>query len=352
MRWKQSVVSFASRDHPALIAAARHGLPGLPAFDGPPATIDANDAEPIRIFARTDRISGLLAGAVRSGEVVFTSDADAHLESIDDDWHTALHACVLIEALLVRLADRLAPTGVRWRVTKGAAVAHLDYPEPTLRNFADIDLVVHADDWEAILDAVPVDRSGRTRALAFAHRFGKGATAMVDGMEIDLHLRFALGRFATRNRLAECFDTAEPFELAGRTISALTAEFRLLHACHHAVLGGEAELRAFRDVAQMALTSPAAMERAWDVARSWGVEAVVAAAVTEAWRRLRLPMSHPVALAAEGIVIHGADRRALEVFARRASFRRQALTSLGALPLWQRPGFIHSAWRMSMEHGS
>ena len=118
MRWKQSVVSFASRDHPALIAAARHGLPGLPAFDGPPATIDANDAEPIRIFARTDRISGLLAGAVRSGEVVFTSDADAHLESIDDDWHTALHACVLIEALLVRLADRLAPTRVRWSRTR------------------------------------------------------------------------------------------------------------------------------------------------------------------------------------------------------------------------------------------
>lgn len=343
-------MSFASRDHPALVAAARHRLPGVAPLGDTPAVVAARDIGAIRLFCRTDRISGLLAGALHSGEVA--SDGDELGEAVTDDWHAALHACVLIEALLVRLADRLGDTDVRWRVTKGAAVAHLDYPDASLRHFADIDLVVHPDDWEAMLTLLRVDRTGRTRTLSFAHRYGKGVTAMVDGMEVDLHLRFAVGRFGTQARMAECFAGTDTFELAGRTIPVLGAEFRLLHACHHAVLGGEAELRAFRDVAQMALASPVLLEHTWDIARSWGVEAVVATALIETWRRLLLPMDHPVVLEAGSTPVSRADRRALDVFASGAPFRRQAATSLGALPMRERPRFAVAAWMMSRERRS
>lgn len=346
-------MSFASHDHPALIAAARHRLPlpGAPA--DAPAVIRPDELEGVRIAARTDRISGLLAGALRVGEVVVDGDDDGMAQSsVDDDWHDTLHASVLLEALLVRLAERLDGAGVRWRLTKGAAVAHLDEPDPALRGFADVDVVVHADDWDRALDAVPVERTGRTRALAFAHRYGKGATAMVDGMEIDVHLRFAVGRFATRARMADCFETADTVHLAGRAIPTLSAEFRLLHACHHAVLGGSAELRAFRDVAQLALASPATVTATWEVAREWGVEAVMASAIVEGWRRLRLPPDHPVVQKAATVTIGAEDRRVLELFAREAPFRQQVLTSWAALPHHERPRFAWSAWRMSQEHRS
>ena len=210
---------------------------------------------------------------MNDGEIAIAPMATAPattVEAVNGDWHDALHACVLVEALLVRLADRLDDNGVRWRVTKGSALAHLDFPDPALRTFADVDLMIHPDDWDTVLELLVTDRADRSRALDFAKRYGKGCTAMVDDMEVDLHLRFAVGRFGARCRPDECFEATDTFVLAGRTIPALTPEFRLLHACYHACLGGNAELRAFRDVAQLALGSPDDSGR--DVGDRSGVE--------------------------------------------------------------------------------
>ena len=223
-----------------------------------PVILDGDELDAIRSFCRTDRISGLLAGAVNDGEIAIApgDSPGASVEAVNGDWHDALHACVVVEALIVRLADRLDDKGVRWRVTKGSALAHLDFPDPALRTFADIDLMIHPDDWDTVLELLVTDRADRSRALDFARRYGKGCTAMVDDMEVDLHLRFAVGRFGVWCRPDQFFESTDTFALADRTISALTPEFRALHACYHACLGGYAELRAFRDVAQLALGSP------------------------------------------------------------------------------------------------
>ncbi len=334
-----------------LVATARHRLAGLAPAGGHPVGVTSDELDAVRQFCRTDRISGLLAGAVRAGEVVVRSDGDtaSAIESIDDDWHAALHACVLLESLLVRVAARLDAVGVRWLVTKGPAVAHLDYPDAGLRTFADVDLVIHPDDWDAALDLLVVDRDARSRALDFTRRYGKGCTVLVDDMEIDLHLRFGIGRFGVRCRMEDCFERTDTILVAGRRLPTLTVEYRLLHACFHAALGGFGELRAFRDVAQLSLAAAAAPERTWEIARSWGVEAVVAAAVRETWRRLGLPIEHPVAQLADGFGSSRVDRRALAVFAREAPFRRQSLTTLSTLPLRGRPGFVLAGWRMSRE---
>jgi hypothetical protein len=345
-------VPFVSPDHPVLVTAARHGLPIEPLSREAPVLVGGGELEALRLFCRTDRISGLLASAVQAGEIVIApgSETGHQIELIDDDWHEALHACVLVEALLVRVAARLDDIGTRWLVTKGPAVAHLDFPDTAVRTFADVDLVIHPDDWDAVLGLFEVDRVGRSRALDFVKRYGKGWTVMVDDMEVDLHLRFAIGSFGARCRMAECFERTDTFVLADRRVPALVAEYRLLHACYHACLGGNAELRAFRDVAQLAVCSPAAAERTWAIARAWGVEAVVAAAVREAWRRLRLPMDHPAVVAAQRVATSRADRAAIAVFARHDRFRRQSLTTLAVLPVRDRPRFVYTAWKMSREH--
>jgi hypothetical protein len=340
------------REHPAAVAAARHRLAVVPAA---PVELDDRDVGALRTFCRNDRISGLLAGAVRSGEIVLTGPAGTlstteRVESIDADWQEALRACVLVEALLTRVAARLDAAGIRWLLTKGAALAHCDYPDPSLRTFADVDLLIHPDDWHGVVELLVDDRHHRPGHLEFVHRYGKGRTVLVDDMEVDLHLRFAVGRFGVRCRMRDCFVEVDAIHLGGRRIPIPAAEFRLLHACFHATLGGQAGLRAVRDVAQLALASPATVERTWDIARSWRVEAVVARALSETSRRLRLPADHAVVTTAPTTAVTRTDWAALEVFARQAPFRLQSLTTLSALPLREHPSFAHAAWKMSREH--
>jgi len=343
-------VQFSNRDHPVVIAAARHGLPGL---ESPSLAVELapSDIEAVRAFCRADRISGLLARSIRAGDVVIGGGAgsDERESEIDQDWHDALHACVLLEALLVRTAARLEASGIRWLVTKGSAVAHLDYADTATRTFADIDLIVHPSDWgraETLLAPAAASAPWRRR---YVERYGKGTTAQVDGMEVDLHLRYSIGRFGLRCRTEKCFDEPVVFPLADRELPAPSRAHRLLHACFHASLGGDREVRAFRDVAQMALGHPDDVDRMWIIARSWGVESVVSSAVLEAWSRLRLPADHEVVVRARRVEVSRADQRALGVFGRRPGFRPQALTALTELPWAERPRFVYSSWMMSRE---
>ena len=334
------------------MAAARHRLPVSARFDSAPAIVAEGELDALRSFCRNDRLSGLLASAVADGEIALagSDSCGSEIELINDDWHSALDACVLLEALLVRTAGRLDDVGARWLLSKGPALAHLDYPDPALRVFADIDIVVHGDDWEKVLDVFGVDRVRLRRTLAFVERFGKGLTVTVDDMEVDLHLRFAIGRFGMLCRMRECFEAPESIQLAGRQIWVPAVEYRLLHACYHACLGGAAELRAFSDVARLALRSPGTLSRTWQVAGAWGVEAVVAAAITETWARLDLPPDHDVVRSARDVDQRRIDRKALAVFESHTSFRRRSLTALSALGPLDRARFVSAALRMHLEH--
>ena len=56
---------------------------------------------------------------------------------------------LVLERTLLEVSGELTP-GIPHRVLKGAAVAMLDYPDPTLRAFGDIDLLVRADDCQRL----------------------------------------------------------------------------------------------------------------------------------------------------------------------------------------------------------
>ena len=330
-------------DHPALVAVVRHGL--ATAAERPTVVAD-DEVDAFRVYCRTDRISGLAAAAINAGTVQMSA---AGGEGVAADWHEALKASVILEALLVRTAARFDELGARWAVTKGTAVAHLDFDDPGDRCFGDVDVVVHPGDWERVISMLAGGIEGRVATRRFTAAFGKGETVSIDGMELDLHRRFAVGRFGVRSQMVDCFEVLDSFVLAGRMLPALSPAMRLVHACFHATLGGGRGLRALRDVAQIALVHHGAVDEAMSVAERWDVAAVVAEGIMAAWGGLRLDADHPVAVRARRVRVGRADRRALKVFATDDRFRSQAMTAMGALPWHARPRFVVSAAGMLVE---
>jgi hypothetical protein len=309
--------------------------------------LDASAAEGTFAQARFDHLTGFLAGAVAAGVVV--ADDDNLWTALWRQWHDELLTCVRLEALAVRTGELLDAAGIRWRLTKGAALAYLDYPDPAMRTFGDIDLVIHPADWSTafgLLSNNGYRREAPTLPGNYDDRYGKGATlTTVDGLEVDLHRRFAIGRFGVTVRTEAVFASADAIVLAGRTIPVLDPPGRLLHACFHAALGGFRGLRAFRDVAQLILVSGADWKTTFDVARRWRAEAVVASAIAEAWDRLELDAVHPAHSRATSTPMSPADRRVLQMFAGNASFRSQAMSAVRRLPLYEVPRYLWSLGR-------
>ena len=325
-------------DRDVLRAAARLGLaePSLP-----PPRLKSGARAGWQGVARIDRLGGLLVNAAESGAIVADDDA---LQAATTIWHQQLVVSVVVEALVVRTAEVLDDAGITWALTKGAAVAHLDYADPTLRAFGDADVLIHPDHWEGAVAAL--HRAGCRRKTAevdaeWDNRFGKGATLRSpEGLEIDLHRRFAIGRFGVRSRMAELYEHRESITLAGRQIPTLDGPGRLLHSCHHAALGGFRHYRAHRDIAQQLLVRPVDWPATVDIALRWGVEAVVARAVDDTWRVLDLPVEHPALAWARTTRISWADRRALDIFAAEKPFRHQAMTAVGAMPWRDVPAYL------------
>ena len=324
--------------HPAIRAAARLGLP----VEAQHAKIEPDAASDVLARARFDRMTGFLAAAVLEGPV----EADEETtEGLVAAWQDELAAVVLVEAFAVRTAAVLDDAGVRWRLTKGAALAHLDYRDLlAMRTFGDVDIVIHPEDWDRTLDAMresELRRPSPELRAGYDRRFGKGAT-MIDAREweIDLHRRFAIGRFGVRSRMEELFERADSITLAGRSIPVLAGPDRLLHACHHLVLGGFSELRVARDVAQLLLVSRVDWEDTVRTAERWRVDAVVASGIVQAWQRLEIEIAHPAQQWAAGHEIDRRDAKAIAVFTAERPFREQALTAVPALPWHQVPAYL------------
>ena len=241
---------------------------------------------------RHERMLGLLACAVADGAIATTDDQAAE---VHDAHVAALCGDLVRERELIDLVGLLEGSGVDHRVLKGAAVAHLDYPDPALRSFADVDLLVRAEEWE---EAIQVLRqAGWERQFAeprpgFERRFVKGMvlTRPEDGgTELDLHRTLALGPFGLTVRLEDLWADYEVLQVGGVRLRALATEERFLHACFHAALGDlPPRLVPLRDIAQMSLCGKLDLGRVVRHAESWRAEAVLVRAVELAWATLGL----------------------------------------------------------------
>ncbi len=288
----------------------------------------------VRRRAVDHRLVGLVAAAIASGSLAVTP-RQRDLAVAD---HIAAATWVLqLDQTLLDITHLFSTEGIPFRVLKGAAVAHLDYPDLADRCYGDVDIAVPAADFgragEVLRSHGGVRRFPEPRR-GFDRAFSKGACfTLPDAVEVDLHRTLALGWFGLALVSDDLFAGSEEFTVGDHRLSALEQPTRLVHACLHAALGdAEPKLLALRDVAQMVLHCDD-IEPSLRLAERWRCEVVVADAIVTSWASLGLMESPPLVIWAAG---YRADRRSASRLARYRSDRRLhaglALGGVSAVP--------------------
>lgn len=312
-----------------LARVAAHGLGPGAAIAGVPLT-DLAFAD-LLTRAGEERIIGHLVAAIEDGALDVTDTQRRLARAAYED---ALAVDLVLERLLVQTSITLTSAGIAHRALKGAAVAHTSYPDPALRSFGDVDILVDGRQFDTAI-ALLSRGGGHRRYLEprpnFVARFGKGVCVVTaSGREIDVHRVFAAGPFGLAIDPDDLFATPEIVRIAGVDIPALDATLRFLHACYHASLGGpRPRLSALRDVAQTARVPPLDPERAWTLARRWRGRAVVQRAVSLARESFAATIPFEPA---DAYVADRFETAALDAYvSNRASYAAQAVMGVWAI---------------------
>jgi hypothetical protein len=318
----------------ALLAVAGFGLAGA-ARPFPADVPDEACWTALLLAARKHRLLGHLVAAIDGGALPVTA--------VQAEQARTVHRVVLLRVLsleqnLVAVTGLLGAAGIQTRVLKGSAYAHLDYPDPGLRSFIDLDLLFRPDDIDRAVAVLA--EAGFVRTLAeprpgFDRRFDKGTTLRSPaGFELDLHRTFVLGPWGFRVDLDALWAGGEEFPVAGRQLTALSAPHRFLHACYHAALGDwPLRLGSLRDVAALLPRDESAQRDLIATATAWGVQAVVAAAVADSARLLGADLAGPVLPWARAYVPGKREESWLALHTHSGkTFAAQAVATLSVLP--------------------
>jgi hypothetical protein len=273
-------------------AVAAYGLPTEHTLD----PVANGDFDAVLRECEGERLTGLLARAVREGELAVDAEQRAELEHVFLGWLT--HA-VRVERLLLDATRVLDHAGIESRVLKGVALSHTAYRDPSDRVFGDVDLLVPHDRLhgaaQVLGDHFDVERAQPELRPGFDDRFGKEVMLRVGVVEIDVHRTFLEGAYGMTVVLPDLFAPPYRFPLAGCDLDALPQPQRLLHACFAAAFGDwPPRLMSLRDVAELVLRERPHVVDVLTMARSWRAEAVVARALTTAWTTLAISLRPPI----------------------------------------------------------
>lgn len=310
---------------------------GVPGAAGP----EAGETAPLRIddtaWSRWlgrlgwHRLTGIAVAAGRAGGLDLSA---GQWDELLDRHRGEMVWSLRLDARLRELAAALDAAGVPFVVLKGPALAYVQYPDPSWRPYADLDLLVRRADRRAATRVL--SRFGMRRSLpeprpGYDDRFGKAVVyRAADGIEIDLHRMLAPGAFGLWMDPEELFGSTRTFEVGQTTLRRLDGTAALLHACVHAVLG-DAELRllSLRDIAQLAHGG----EVEWDRLRAWGERWRVASVVRHAFAEVERHLE--VGCAPDGFDPGRSDPAAERAFAAYRGGRHRgasARTTLAAVP--------------------
>jgi Uncharacterised nucleotidyltransferase len=315
-----------------VLAIAGYGLPGA-ARRLPRAVLDDDVWAHVLSEGRRQGLTGHLVHVIDDGALIAKDTQEA---AALDAQERALALALVLEQLLLTTIRRLDQADIPARVLRGPAVAHTVYPEPGLRSFADIDLLIderHYDATLALLGACGARRRFQEPRRGFERRFGKGVCLKVPGgLELDVHRRLVAGPFGLAVDTDVLFDRGARFWLGGRTLEGLDPEARLLDACVHAALSKTPRLASLRDVAQMILCSPLDLARLQDRCRQWRCGIVAQRAITMAWDTFALESTPEAVRWAREYQPTAFERQALQVYVGMdRSYARQAVAGLQAV---------------------
>lgn len=296
---------------------------------------DRPEWEAVLAQVSRERVEGVLAAAVGAGALALS---DSQLSRVQEVARARARADLALERETLRTASILEAAGVKYRVLKGPALAHTAYPDPMLRGFGDVDLLIEPARWYEVLALLEQAGARRLHPELRPHfdgRFGKDATFRAEsGWEIDLHRTLVLGPYGFWIDCDELFSRIPvQMELGGSHVAVLDADAAFVHACYNAALADDPpRLAAVRDVAQMVLAGAVDPEEAFRLAQRWKGVGVVRRALTLVETRISVDLSStPVGARFWGSV-SVRDRLLLRTYRGRGRGYTSQLAGMVALP--------------------
>lgn len=195
--------------------------------------------EPLVLAAKQHGLAALLYAALAD---VDTADLDAPFQDLRDTFLRSRMAARLAYDALGGLLESFAERKIAVLVLKGAALSPLLYPEPGLRTFGDIDLLIHRNDIAAaqrILEGQGF-RILSDRHEGFSEQFLKSLNYVhVEriGLAVELHWHLFVPVYYRRRLAPEVF-WENPISCGPgtRNMFTLAPMPQLLYLCAHARL--------------------------------------------------------------------------------------------------------------------
>jgi hypothetical protein len=241
-------------------------------------------------LARMERVAPLLYQLV---DTTPTDLSDEQRQDIRQLQGGVMLRCVQLEHHLIVVAGLLAEHGIRSAVLKGGATAHLDYPDPSWREFSDIDLLI--DSADRISATALLGREGWIQGYALPRgheHYTHAVTLVQERMELDLHQRIGHRALGLLVPTGELLDHAVRFEVAGSELLALDEVDRLIHSALHTVASRRPD-RRLSSVADVLLAAERRPHVAGEVlarAERWRVRSLVECAVLDAYKAAQLDL--------------------------------------------------------------
>lgn len=253
-------------------------------------------------FAQLQRVVPLLDELVRVHDTDLDPDQRRSLEHLQLEAQTW---SVRLEHNLLETVDQLAAAEIDVIVLKGLATSYLDYPDPSWRQPGDIDILVRPGQFAESLRLLTATGWIQGYPLPVGHEdFTHAVTVVRRQIELDVHQRIAhraIGLLVATDMLF-----AEPvtYDVAGRSLSALSDADRLIHATLHMVTsrGETRRLSSVADVLMLARRLEPSGGEVVTRADAMALLPLFARGVRDAYEAARLPVPPGWA--------HALDRRA------------------------------------------
>jgi hypothetical protein len=219
---------------------------------------------------------------------------ERQIEQLHDAYHAALYVHLQARHALATLSDVFG-TRVPWLTMKGAVLAHVVYPRPDLRSYADVDVVVPP---RALVDAVDaLERCGATiidRNWRVIREFmpGQIRARLRTGTVIDLHWNIVNEshlRRTFRIDTLDVFERAREVDAGGVRVLTLSPADTLVHLALHTCLSGGDRLIWIKDVEQALLHDDAPVGDVVERARSWNASLALATILETVRHTLQVP---------------------------------------------------------------
>lgn len=235
-------------------------------------------------LARRDRVFPLLHQMVANGDHRLV---DAQQQTVLAAQIDVMGAAVRFEHDLLEVHAMLTGAGIATVVLKGAATAHVDYASPSLRQFGDVDLLVAPEAFPDACAVLAAHAWKQAYVLPRHHERFTHAVTFRQGprVEVDLHQRVAHRALGLLIPPADLLAGAVEYEIAGRSLRALSPSHRLIHAAVHtgSSRGPYRRLSSLADVLVLADANAVSAADVLELADRWRIRPLVLSTVQEAY---------------------------------------------------------------------